>query len=195
MSSIEIVCRFCLRHHSRMWSLKALYEKQHSFLEKVYQCAQINIIDVDELRTWVCYSCYRNIQRFCAFREMLRGNQNEFSQRFQEEQLEQKNVVCSTNHQQIHVAYDFLGELDNCWESDGNDWWDTGERFTETCRTNEDSGFNDHPSQKTTVSLENCYGTLGSEMVKCESCQYRYPLCATDSSVETIEDHICIEYC
>ncbi|XP_058453749.1 uncharacterized protein LOC131431854 [Malaya genurostris] len=197
MTSIEIVCRFCLRYQSRMWSLKALYEKQATFLEKVYQCTQIKIIDVDELRTWVCYKCYQNIQKFCAFREMLRGNQGVFKQRFEEEQLEQMSVVSSNDHHQVEVFYDFAGDLESYWEPELSNtekhWWDTGETIDEL-RKHEDSGFNDDPLDRRAISLENPDKSIYSEMIKCETCKQKYPSSANDSCEESIEDHICIEY-
>lgn len=112
----QIVCRFCLQYSSQMWPLETVYNKERSFLEKVYQCAHINIIDLDELRTWVCGGCLENIERFYSFRNMLQRNLADFNERFREEQKEHQHEADWNDNQQVEVLYSDFSDCEDCYE-------------------------------------------------------------------------------
>lgn len=112
----QIVCRFCLQYSSQMWPLETVYNREKSFLEKVYQCAHINIIDLDELRTWVCGGCLENIEKFYSFRNMLQHNLVDFNERFREEQKEHQHEADWNDSQQVEVLYSDFSDCDDCYE-------------------------------------------------------------------------------
>ncbi|XP_062553145.1 uncharacterized protein LOC134218239 [Armigeres subalbatus] len=112
----QIVCRFCLQYSSAMWPLETVYNRERSFLEKVYQCAHINIIDLDELRTWVCESCLNNIEKFYSFRNMLQHNLADFNERFREEQKEHQHETAWNDNQQVEVYFSDFSNCDDCYE-------------------------------------------------------------------------------
>ncbi|XP_019561261.3 uncharacterized protein LOC109429708 [Aedes albopictus] len=113
----QIVCRFCLQYSSQMWPLETVYNREKSFLEKVYQCAHINIIDLDELRTWVCGGCLDSIERFYSFRNMLQRNLTDFNERFREEQKEHQQHESDWNDsQQVELLYSDFSDCEDCYE-------------------------------------------------------------------------------
>ncbi|XP_055542079.1 uncharacterized protein LOC129727864 [Wyeomyia smithii] len=203
--NLDCVCRFCLRHRARMWPLRALYEQHPSFLEKVYQCTQISIIDVDELRSFVCLSCYRNIERFCAFREMLQGNQNDFLERFRLEQQEvpEESDESGSDHQQVQLSFHFLSDVeDSEYDSDvpvkERRWEGSAQRLDDQQHEPDDFGFDDDwldknlfrdPSIPPTESDDD---SAPAETIKCEVCLMRFPHRTSAGSRETIDEHFCV---
>ncbi|XP_055595043.1 uncharacterized protein LOC129745744 [Uranotaenia lowii] len=112
----QIVCRFCLRHNPQMTPLGAIHSRQSTFLEKVYQCTQINIIDLDELHTWVCEGCSQNIEKFYCFRKMLQQNLVDFNERFRAEQKDNSSEEDWKDQQLLEVLYNDFSDWDDCYE-------------------------------------------------------------------------------
>ncbi|XP_053696544.1 uncharacterized protein LOC128743882 [Sabethes cyaneus] len=200
--NLDCVCRFCLRHRRQMWPLGALHQQHPSFLEKVYQCTQINIIDVDELRSFVCLSCYRNIERFCAFRKMLQGNQSDFLERFRLEQQEgqEESYDGKDDHQQLQVSYHFLSDVDDSeYDSDVpmlERCWGGSAQILDDQHEPTDFGFDDdwlernlfrEPSLPTESDDDSA-----SETIKCETCLMRFPRRIGGTGKETIDEHYCV---
>ncbi|KAL9708060.1 hypothetical protein quinque_011578 [Culex quinquefasciatus] len=115
------LCRFCLRPKRTMWPLKTLYRKDGDFLHKIYQCSHINIIDMNELFTWVCRSCRQNIEKFSAFQNMLHKNLATFESRFREEQQLNSNWNDDPQQQQRQVVNVRFGDLEDDNEDDLSD--------------------------------------------------------------------------
>lgn len=112
----QIVCRFCLQYSQHMMPLETVYNREKMFLEKVYQCAQINIIDLDELQTWVCEGCLDSIGKFYSFRSMLQQNLTDFNERFRAEQKEHQYAADWSDSQQLEVIYSDFSDCDDCYE-------------------------------------------------------------------------------
>lgn len=79
------------------------------------------IIDMNELFTWVCRSCRQNIEKFSAFQNMLHKNLATFETRFREEQQLNSNWNDDPQQQQRQVVNVRFGDLEDDNEDDLSD--------------------------------------------------------------------------
>ncbi|XP_055637933.1 uncharacterized protein LOC129776368 isoform X2 [Toxorhynchites rutilus septentrionalis] len=171
-----------------------------------------NIINLSELRTWVCDSCVQNIERFYTFRDMLQRNVTDFNERFLKEQKETQNQMTEHDNHLIEMRFDDFSDNEDCYElacpdiennsvSSGtsyeNEWNNNKWLIERNIQANEISEELETKIEVAdTVIQENIERLLKFEnevmFIKCEDCHHKFPPNAKSSNEETIEHHTCV---
>lgn len=161
----EIVCRFCLKHNPCMWPLETIYRNRSNFLSKVYECTQINIIDLKELHTWVCSNCYKSIENFYTFKKTLQRNLRYFNESFLAEQKELGTQIAWHDDQLLQIRFDRFSSCDSYDETD-----DSITSMEQNCDNGllrqTETGFRE---EHVILSLD----SPNEKSIKCEFCKFQ----------------------